>query len=330
MKNELVGYVLKALDSDEHERVDGQLSKNPSLHRDLELLRESLAPLQADEGHIDPPVGLASRCCDEVKRQRANHPSPAPPSTGDSFSSKLSRSRWSFSDLTVAAGILIALGLVAVPTVNHSRFNAQLLSCQNNLRNLGQALQQYSETRPDNAFPVIAGQDLHGRAGDYATTLVSDGFVNDPAIFSCPSATPGLGSESCSSNKLVQLEESKSDSELDRILDGGGDYGYTLGYRDENGYHPTRNLHRTNFAIMADSPCRNHEFRQSSNHGSCGQNVLFEDGHVSYEESCHLTDCGDNFFRNHDDEIAAGVDQHDAVVGSPHATPRGKTRSLAP
>lgn len=319
MKNELVGYVLRALEKDEHEYVDGQLSKNPSLHRDMEVLRDSLEPLKADEGHIEPPDGLASRCCDEVRRQRANRPMPAPSPAADPFAqNSSSRSKWSFTDFTIAAGILIALGIVAVPTVNHSRFNAQLMGCQNNLRNLGQALHNFADASPQKSFPAIAQQKPQGFTGSYATTLVSDGYVADHTTFLCPSARPGSGNASCQLPGLVQLESSKNKSELDQVLDSGGSYAYTLGYRNGGGYHATRNQNRPTFALMADSPCPSHEYRQTSSHGSLGQNVLFEDGHVGYEENCNLIECrDDDFFHNRENQIAPGLDEDDAVVGSP-------------
>lgn len=320
MKNELVGYMLRALESNEHQHVDDQLSKDPSLHRDLKVLEDSLDPLKADQGHIAPPDGLASRCCDEIRRQVANRPTPAPTKSSALLESGSSaRSKWSFSDFTIAAGILIALGIVAVPTVNHSRFNAQLMGCQNNLRHLGQALLDYSDANPEKTFPAAVEQRPQGPSRSYAATLVSDGYINDHTAFVCPSAASG--NSACQlSNGLVELERPSAKSELDRVLDSGGSYAYTLGYRDDNGNHATRNQNRSTFAIMSDSPCPSHEFRQTSSHGSFGQNVLFEDGHVGYEENCNLTGCSDdNFFRNRENRIAPGIDEDDAVVGNPRA-----------
>ena len=321
MKNELVGYVLRALDADVHDSVDTQLDKDPSLFHDLAVLRDSFEPLEADEGHIEPPDGLAVRCCDEIKRQRANRPSPAPASATDPFErGATSRSRWSFSDFTVAAGILIALGVVAVPTVNHSRFNAQLMGCQNNLRDIGQALHAFSDARPDKAFPAISGQGPQGPTGSYATTLVSSGRLADHSNLLCPSARSGSSCSPCQESNLVQLETPKKKSELDLILDRGGSYAYTLGYEDANGYHPTRNQNRSTFVLMADSPCScpDHEDRQTGSHGSFGQNVLFEDGRVGYEVNCNLIGCRDNdFYHNRNNLIAPGLDEDDAVVGSP-------------
>ncbi len=324
MKDELVGYVLRALDADVHDSVDIELEKDPKLIHDLVVLRDSFEPLAADEGHIDPPAGLASRCCQEVRRQNVVQPAAAAALKDTLTTGSRRSSRWSFSDLAIAAGVLIALGIVAVPTVNHSRFSAQLMSCQNNLRQVGQALLAYSSHDPAGTFPAIMANEHSGQPSSYATTLVSQNPDLDHRAFLCPSAVQGDGRQPCQPSELIELEKSSEMTELDRLLaQQGGNYAYTLGHRDARGVQRTRNLNRPTFAIMADAPCPSHNFVKTSHHGSCGQNVLFEDGHVGYEENCKLTGChDDDLFHNRNNEIAPGVDQDDAVVGNPFARTR--------
>ncbi|REJ64526.1 MAG: hypothetical protein DWQ31_21615 [Planctomycetota bacterium] len=322
--------MLGALETDEHNQLADRLQQDAGLRDDLKQLEKCLDPLRSDKGHIDPPAGLAHRCCEEVRRRRSLQPSPAARSAADFSARSTSGRRWSFADIAVAAGILIALGVVAIPTVEHAQFSARLAGCQNNLRALGQALQLYSQKHPDNLFPVIAEDGPNNRAGAYMTTLVSEGLVDDPTSFVCPSfasaSSSGSKDAACSS-PLVSLEKPSEPNELDALLEkcGSGAYAYTLGYRDGTGYHPTKNLGRTNFAIMADAPCPNREFAQTSCHDGLGQNVLFEDGHVGYEEDCRLSNCqDDDFYRNRRREIAPGVDIHDAVLGSPGTNPHAR------
>ena len=69
MREELVGYLLDALDADERATVEQRLRQDSQLQHELELLHESLEPLRADEGSFDPPQGLAARTCAFVVRQ---------------------------------------------------------------------------------------------------------------------------------------------------------------------------------------------------------------------------------------------------------------------
>jgi len=74
MREQLLGYVLGALDEDEHAQVEEALRRDPQLQREVELLHDSLDPLRAGEGAYEPPVGLAARTCQTVETHR---PTPA-------------------------------------------------------------------------------------------------------------------------------------------------------------------------------------------------------------------------------------------------------------
>src|SRR3990172_9971212 len=100
MRVHLIGYLLDALEPDEHEMVKAQLSRDPHLKRELELLSRSLAPLAADRAHHEPPAGLAHRTCEFVAMQARVTVAPSV--------ATVSQSRWSLADLAVAAGIFLA------------------------------------------------------------------------------------------------------------------------------------------------------------------------------------------------------------------------------
>ena len=51
MREQLIGYLLSALEPDEHQIVEAQLSRDPQLKRELELLSRSLQPLACDREH---------------------------------------------------------------------------------------------------------------------------------------------------------------------------------------------------------------------------------------------------------------------------------------
>ena len=67
MHDELIGYLLGALDGDELALVEEHLAARPDADCHLEILRRGLEPLEADDGHLDPPEGLALRTCQVVR-----------------------------------------------------------------------------------------------------------------------------------------------------------------------------------------------------------------------------------------------------------------------
>ena len=63
MQDELLGYLLGALDVEDLLRVESYLEAAPHARVHLEVLRRGLLPLKADDGHVEPPNGLAHRTC---------------------------------------------------------------------------------------------------------------------------------------------------------------------------------------------------------------------------------------------------------------------------
>jgi hypothetical protein len=68
-REELLGYLLGALDAPEHEQVAICLQARPDIRLELSTLRERIAPLSARTTAPDDfPVGLARRTCEAVAR----------------------------------------------------------------------------------------------------------------------------------------------------------------------------------------------------------------------------------------------------------------------
>ena len=67
MHDELIGYLLGALDHVEQQLVEEYLAAVVDARSSLEALRRGLEPLEADDGHLDPPAGLARRTCQHVR-----------------------------------------------------------------------------------------------------------------------------------------------------------------------------------------------------------------------------------------------------------------------
>jgi hypothetical protein len=218
----------------------------------------------------------------------------------------------------VAGGICIAASLLVFPAISRSQFNARLAACQNNLREVGSALSQYSEIHAG-LFPVVPQQGRLAVAGMYAPTLREAGLLANPAHLICPeSPLAGEGDLTLPTLEDVQQAEPEQLPRLYRRL--GGSYGYTLGYVSGGVYRGHRNQGRSNFALMADAPDEDTAGR-SANHGCCGQNVLFEDMHVGFLKTCRLAECDDHIYMNAHGLVGAGIGPDDAVIGRSPARP---------
>ena len=70
MREELIGYLLGALDAEEQARVEEALRGNEELQHELELLAESLEPLEAGTADERPPPAERHRRAPPRQRPR--------------------------------------------------------------------------------------------------------------------------------------------------------------------------------------------------------------------------------------------------------------------
>ena len=306
MRDHLIGYLLGALEPNEHEEVEAHLGRDPDLRRELDLIARALSPLSADKACHEPPTGLAHRTCDFVATQAKATPGAVMP---------VATSRWSMADFAMAAGIFLAATLLFFPAVNQSRFAARLTSCQNNMRQIGMALADYSSAH-GGYLPNMPAHGPMAAAGIFATRLWEQGFVSSPQVFICPASQMAIDGLEYHVPATTDLEGAHGEA-LARLQHAmGGSYGYTFGYISNGRYQSHRNQHRPRFAILADAPGSKAPYH-SPNHGGCGQNVLFEDMHVQYLTTCKARGCTDNIFVNDNGDRGPGLHQNDSVIGAP-------------
>ncbi|MEX2111746.1 MAG: DUF1559 domain-containing protein [Pirellulales bacterium] len=311
MREQLIGYLLDALEPAEHEQVQAQLNRDSGLKRELEVLSRSLLPLTADREFFEPPAGLADRTCVFVALRAGRVSLAQPPAT-------VAR-QWSMADMVVAAGIFLAASLLFFPAMSQSRFAARVTQCQNNLRSFGMALNNYANIHRG-FFPNVPLEGRCSAAGVVAVRLRDLGFLEGKGIVVCPASS--LADEAAVFEIPTAAElESASDEQLPVLHRRmGGSYGFNLGYVQDGRYFSPRNLHRARFAVMADSPSAKPPYH-SANHGGCGQNVLFEDGHVQYLTTCRAHGCRDDFYTNDKGVVGPGLHMYDAVIGSSDTKP---------
>ena len=161
LEQQLLGYLVGALDKREEDRVRRRLARDPGLSAILTELEERLEPLRTVPRVHEPPRGLAARTCQRVfafsqamaakksegaasrlparKRYMAMSPVPAPPVT---------TAAWGWSDVVVAIGVFLAIAGLLFPAIHRSRVNMRLMACQNNLRQFGLMHAQFDNASP--------------------------------------------------------------------------------------------------------------------------------------------------------------------------------------
>lgn len=306
-RHQLLGYLLNAVEPDERASIEQQLEQDESLRRELAILQTGLHPLASDHGHHEPPPGLAQRCCQYVYSRTEVMPASLSPQVGEAT---VRRRRWSWLDLSVAGAIAVAVAVLLVPAIFQSRLYSRLVACQNNLKDIGMAVANYSDHN-GGALPGPQAEGLYNVAGIWAPKLVSQGYLQKPGrTVVCPSSK--LADDLKFHVPTMAELEAMSPAQLSEIFPRLADYGFTLGYLDgENGKYKTHlNKHRSDFAVAADPPGNGPS--NSPNHGGKGQNVLFEDGHYKYLNSSLVGD--DDIYRNAHMKVGPGIGSSDAVI----------------
>jgi len=325
-EEELVGYCLGALDEGEAKRVEDSLADpvaGSGMRQDLEVIRRAIRPLEADRGPYAPPAGLADRTIAFVYAQ-ASEAAPAtvlirPAPSAEHEPSWNGSSSRRMLDRVIMAASALAAAILLMPLLLDLVADARDRRVQRNLQTLADALHGYGEAH--GTYPSPPGKGELSRAGLYAPTLVSDHrlVADDGTVISPDSALARRGNY-----RVPTLEEVEATVNTPRwaemMKSMGGDYGYTLGYRDAAGIlQPIGNGRRQHHPLLADAPDESGE--RSDNHPDGRHYVLFEDGHVERlpAEGIHRDD--DHLYRNHDGEIRAGKDIEDAVIGDSHHKP---------
>ncbi len=317
IREQLLGYLLDALEDAERIEVEQQLEANPELRDELETLARTLEPLAETYEEFEPPARLAERACSLV----AACTSVTPAGKGlrpVTRAEVRGRNRWSIADVVVMAGICLAGAMLFFPAISQSRYAARLQACQNNLRELGFALVDFSEKAGQGHFPEVPIEGNRAVAGIYAPILLDAGYLTDESRIICPSSALAEREINWVVPSLVEIDQASGRALVLIQASIGGSYGYNLGVVVNGLHRAPRNLGRTHFAMMSDAPSVQLAGHRSTNHGGRGDNILYEDGHIRYvvEQSTE----GDDPFVNRLGWMEAGLDINDSVV-APSFTP---------
>ncbi|MEM6798027.1 MAG: DUF1559 domain-containing protein [Planctomycetota bacterium] len=329
MREQLVSYLLGELEAAEAADVETRLQSDPKLREQLDKLRECL-PCDTSVGEesaelagpCEPPSGLADRTADSVHDLILGLAST--PAANAATGEDAPRCSHSFTlvDAGVAAGVILALGMMLLPALQESREASRRNACQYNLAKIGKALQQYAEDHGGLLPHVHAGEN----AGVYSVRVTDKGYLDrrQAANMVVCRSSP-LGQQIADGTVVMIIPSADQLKELNanalaiarRLM--GGSYAYRLGYLDGPLYQPIRFTGNSRSPMLSDAPNPQTGRWQSINHGGCGQNVLFQDGSVRYERDCLLRE--DNLFVNAAGEPAAGRGWDDAVLVGSDRTP---------
>jgi hypothetical protein len=319
-REHLVGYLLGALEPAERDQVEVELDRNPQLRLELARLEACLGHLGMDERpeHFVSPPGLAARTCRLVagKAEPQITKRAALASLGAAPYGADSRRRYSWSDVVVAACVLVAAASIFFPALSHSRGQAQMATCQNNLRYIGYGQHERSDRHPSGEFVIPEASGNRSAAGAVAAQLVADQFVPGPTVFLCAGSPRDWSEEPFYMPTMDELDRAMGEmlARHHRVM--GGDYGFNLGYfLNDRLMRPGRGQ-PDDYVLASDAPSNRMPGRRTANHNGRGQNVLYKNGSVRFIVIIPSPQLPDDPFHNRDGRVAAGLDLHDAVLGA--------------
>jgi len=326
-REQLLGYLLGALEPAEMAAVERDLESRPELRRDLEKMEACLAPLnfpdREDEFELDgPPTGLVERTCEFVEecresvRPRATKIAPVVRYEGPSEV----RRRMSWADLAVAASVILAAGALLFPAIASSRQSAQVNLCQDNLRQLGTSLTVQANNSPNKRYLGVAMRGNRAAAGVYAPKLQAAGHLANSKLVICPSSELGKEVGEFHLPTLAELDQATGEalSRIQKVM--GGSYAYNMGFIEQGELKSPKWEGRSHYAVMSDAPSVFRPERKSKNHGGRGQNILYEDNRVTFVVNL-ADDLMDDPYLNRSGLVAAGEDCTDVVLGESIARP---------
>lgn len=318
----LLGYLLGALQPEERAEVERELAANPRLGQELAEIRAVLDQVGMTERPepIEPPAGLVNRTCDLVAATQSGDETPVglPPDRSAGGSVRY----YTLTDVLVAASVLLALTALIFPSLSQSRFMARLVTCQNNLRQVGMALWQDSELRPDHSYPRLPWENQRTVAGLMGPTLIErQALANREAILCPASLTPPLNPERPFPTTQQILSASGQElRELQRVA--GGNLAWPIGFIQDGQFVPAQNAYRENYCLVAEAPIITVSQGVLPGHEGLGANLFFEDGHIRFIRGIAYISLPDHPYRNRQGEAGFGLDGDDAVLGPSDMRPR--------
>jgi hypothetical protein len=312
LHEKLLGYLLDACDADERQQIEQHLQQDESLRQRCDLLNKAFDPLAHDKAHIEPPKGLAVRCCEYVFSRADVMPAALSP-VGGSAALPVKRRRWSWLDVTVATAVAAAVMFLIGPAIFQARQQAIKMTCQGNLKNFGEALASYSD-RHGGLYPAPTARGGGAAYAGMWGPLLKDHQPHSGEL-SCPSAAAACRTKSPlpKFDALDALTDQQYEAIAPLLARG---FGVTFGYIKDGKYHVHTNTRRAHFVVASDAPGPGQS--NSPNHGGTGQNVVREDGSTAFLIHHRPETSDDDFFLNANNTVGPGTHSEDSVIFPMH------------
>ncbi|MBI1248597.1 hypothetical protein GC197_12250 [bacterium] len=325
-----LGYLMGALDENEQASVERQIAQDPRAAEEIEHLRSHLNLLADGLDEAAPPTGLASRTCDlldnpglfaEILDPVASTEDDAPmPKSRQPFESiGGSRPNFTMMDMMVAMGACVAAVVIFFPALASSRMLATQLQCENNLRQVGLALHDFATGNAEKRYPAIPSRGPLSVAGSYAPRLIDNGMLQHPEVVRCSTQiAPALKPKMPTVDQMMTA----TPGNLKRLQEQLANvYNYNIGsVRDGELIAPKMNGRET-YPVASDVVLvKDGQFLPRA-HEDGRLNILFDDGHVELVHIDDLPDSIKQFFLNDKGQVAAGVNEDDAVIANAVARP---------
>jgi hypothetical protein len=343
MTEELFDYLMDDLCPERRAAVEARLAADPAWRRELKRLQECLAE-NGNPGKCleEPPQDLVERTCclvrevgDSQEHVCVGSGKAAPLAaafTAESPCVGAGSKPWTLADLTVGAGILAIVGALVTPALYETRAASRRVLCENNVRTLGGALYDYQLQHNRQLPPVRPGEN----AGRYTLALLNSGLLTRQQlrdILICPESRLA---EDVSTGRFVlylpterELDSATGEQLVTLWKAMGGSYAFLLGYRDKSGsYRQPIFTGEQQAPLVADAPQVSPLGARSGNHAGAGQNVLYQNGAVTFLKDSVMPLGHDNIFLNDRGLQAAGIGPEDVVLGPGDCGPDGPLTAI--
>ena len=194
-----------------------------------------------------------------------------------------------------------------------------MVECQNNLRVFNNGLQAYYDQH--GRFPSVVAERPRDAAGMVVPIMMKSGVLEEVPSVRCAGNGPRF---QCP----LTLDEARAMAPEEFFRQAPNlvpSYAYSLGHKDANGnyYGPSipEGQQKSDVPLMADGPPADGGMGNSTNHGGTGQNILFADGHVRFITVRNIGVGNDDIYLNKANDVAAGLDPCDTVLGASAARP---------
>lgn len=237
MDENLIGYLLDALEEPDRRQVEADLRSQPESRARLETLRRALTPLGLDSEAPPPPAGLVVRTLGRVAEERARPLPKAPPPSRRPAPAWRGPRR---ADLVAAALLLVLVGGLAFPWVARQWHLYGRKACEANLHIYGDALQMYADNN-NGRLPQVSETGPRSYAASFVPILHEAVVLANDRHLACDPT--GFRSGPPPSIEEVESARLKPEPALfrQRARQLAGNYAYCLGYRER---HAARTLDR--------------------------------------------------------------------------------------